>query len=106
MDGATWSDMYPAKNGCPIIENPFITYYADNFYMFGGPFEAVYTSINALGWTEMTKGYLLPESFLGLPSYTIAEEENHAIWVIFGGDNTGNAVWRGRMNKTSFIKQK
>ncbi len=117
MDGKSWasletsSDMY-----CPALENPFITYYGEQYYAFGGDMDSIYSAPTAIAWTQIEEKFMFPEEFNGKGNYTAvmeptvgtkvpAEDKRDFIWVIFGGKNTQNEVWRGRLNKLGFERQ-
>lgn len=102
MDGTDWACMSALQNGCPALDNPFIAFFNNKFYMYGGSLENVYESLTGIGWYEIKKNFTLPAEFKNRTSYTITEDKYHAMWVIFGGNGAENEVWRGRMNVTAF----
>ena len=106
MDGTDWANMNALQNGCPALDNPFIAFFNNKFYMYGGSLENVYESLSGIGWYEIEKKFTLPTEFKNRTSYTIAEDKYHAMWVIFGGNGSENEVWRGRMNVTAFEIQR
>lgn len=109
MNGYEWVDMTNTNysSWCPAMTSPFIMNYGDNFYIFGGKMDAIYESITGISWKQTEKKFLLPETFESLAKapYSIAIDNNHYIWVVFGGDGTTNSVWRGRLNKLGFLIQ-
>lgn len=117
-DGRSWSSMETDREGmwCPALENPFLMYYNNQFYAFGGEMDAIYASQSGIGWQRTEEKFLLPSDFAGKASYTVAVDATPAgavsaadkrdfIWVIFGGNGTPNEVWRGRLNKLGFEKE-
>lgn len=117
-DGLEWAELTSRVEGswCPPLDNPFIMYYDDNFYAFGGGMDAIYSSASGIGWQQVERKFLLPADFAGKRSYTIvvdptpadvvsADDKRNFIWVIFGGKGTPNEVWRGRLNKLGFERE-
>lgn len=117
-DGEKWASLETNVTGvsCPAMTNPFIMYYGDRFYAFGGQMNAAYRSDAGIAWHQMEEKFLLPAAFAGKQSYTIAvdptpdnavsaKEKRDFIWVIFGGNGTPNEVWRGRLNKLGFERE-
>lgn len=104
IDGKNWVSLEnnTFNTSCPGIENPAIIHYGGNYYIFGGEFEALYTSETGIPWSETEKDVLLPEAFKGKGSYSMSVDKNHFIWIIWGGNGTPNEVWRGRINRLAF----
>lgn len=116
MDGKGWADLNTGSTPstvCPAMTNPFVTYYGDSFYCFGGNMDAIYSSIAGIAWFKTEKKFLLNETFKGKTPYTIVvdpvttnlDDRRGYIWVIFGGKGTENEVWRGRLNRLGFEQQ-
>lgn len=111
-NGNEWVDLFTTSYDayCPALDNPVGMYYGKTFYIFGsqegGKLDAIYSSIAGIAWYKTEKKFLLPKEFNNITSpYSIAIDNQNYIWVIFGGDNTKNAVWRGRLNRLGFIIQ-
>lgn len=90
---------------CPGMHNPFLAYYGDKLYSFGGKFDAIYGSVTGIEWRKTEKKFLLPAEFKDKGNYTATIDNNHFIWIIFGGNGTKNEVWRGRLNRLGFKEQ-
>lgn len=107
MDGSNWSDLSTtASVACPFMQNPVILHYNDRFYLFGGDFSAIYTSLTGLEWTKVEKKFLLPEAFKNKGAFSLTVDANHYIWIVWGGENAPeNSVWRGRLNKMGFARK-
>jgi hypothetical protein len=112
MTGSSWVD-WSTNSGyyCPAMENPFIMYYNRQYYIFGGAFDAIYTSVTGLEWNPTTKKFLLPAAMKGKHTYSAVVDANGYIWVVIGqttddeGNHTIGTVWRGRLNKLGFADQ-
>ena len=103
MNGDGWAALSNASGSfCPGMENPSILYYGGMFYCFGGKLDAIYSSIAGIAWQKVEKKFLLPEKFKDKGSYSMTVDKNNFIWIVFGGNNTKNEVWRGRLNKLGF----
>ena len=117
-DGTDWAALETTTENasCPGMDNPFIMRYNNRFYAFGGSMEDIYESETGIAWQEIKRKFLLPPSFAGKTSYTVAvdhtpegvtavDEKRDFIWVIFGGNGTATEVWRGRLNKLGFERE-
>ncbi len=103
MNGNGWAELSNATGSfCPGMENPSILYYGGMFYCFGGKLDAIYSSIAGIAWQKVEKKFLLPEEFKNKGSYSMTVDKNNYIWIVFGGNNTKNEVWRGRLNRLGF----
>ncbi len=103
MNGDGWAALSNASGSfCPGMENPSILYYGGMFYCFGGKLDAIYSSIAGIAWQKVEKKFLLPEKFKDKGSYSMTVDKNNFIWIVFGGNNTKNEVWRGRLNRLGF----
>ncbi len=112
MNGSDWVDLSTTSYDafCPVLNAPVCMYYGDTFYIFGSKetnkLDAIYSSVAGIAWYKTEKKFLLPKEFNDITSpYSIAIDNQNYIWVIFGGDNTKNAVWHGRLNRLGFIIQ-
>ena len=108
MNGSDWEEMSSTSYDayCPEMNNPFVMHYGGLFYCFGDKLNAIYSSITGISWQKTTKKFLLPEEFKdNTAPYSISIDENNFIWIIFGGKNTENKVWRGRLNRLGFEEQ-
>lgn len=108
-DGKLWVALETSSAACPLMNNPFIMYYGDQFYIFGGNMDAIYSATTGIAWYKTEKKFLLPEAFKGKKNYSIvidptisADDKRDFIWVIFGGNGAANEVWRGRLNSLGF----
>lgn len=107
MDGLTWADMSEgATTPCPGMENPSIMYYGDIFYMMGGKFDTIYSSLVGIAWYKSETKFCYPtinntNPFKGKGDYSLTIDDKHYIRIVW---NTGE-VWRGRLNKLGFNKQ-
>lgn len=109
MNGKSWADLSTGSTPttvCPGMTNPSIMYYGDMFYSFGGKLDAIYSSIAGIAWYKTKKKFLLPADFKDKGSYSMTVDKNNYIWIVFGGNGTKNEVWRGRLNRLGFAKQK
>ncbi len=111
-NGTLWGDLYAPSGACPLIDNPFITYYGGSFYIFGGQMDAIYTGLTGIAWEKTETMFLLPEAFKGKANYSIVvdhtvstDDKRDFIWVVFGGHGAQNEVWRGRLNRLGFNEQ-
>lgn len=103
MNGDGWADLGNVSGSfCPGMENPVIMHYGGMFYCFGGKLDAIYSSIAGIAWQKVEKKFLLPKEFKDKGSYSITVDKNNFIWIVFGGNNTKNEVWRGRLNRLGF----
>lgn len=114
LDGKGWASLENTAYDtyCPGMTNPFIMYYGEMYYCFGGKLDAIYSSVASLAWFKTEKNFLLPQEFKDKGSYSVVvdptvnpEDKRDFIWVIFGGNGTKNEVWRGRLNKLGFERQ-
>ncbi len=112
QNGSEWVDLYTTSYDafCPALNYPVCMYYGNTFYIFGGEkankLDVIYSSITGIPWRKTEKKFLLPKEFNEITSpYSIAIDNHNYIWVIFGGNNTKNAVWRGRLNRLGFKMQ-
>ena len=88
---------------CPKFANPAVMYYGENFYIFGSKDEnkldAIYSSVDGISWREPQRKFLLHKDMTDITApYSIVVDSPY-IWVIFGGNGTDAAVWRGHLNK-------
>ena len=88
---------------CPKLANPVVMYYGENYYIFGSKEEnkldAIYTSVDGISWRKTQRKFLLDKDMTEITApYSIVVNAPY-IWVIFGGDRSTNAVWRGHLNK-------
>ena len=88
---------------CPKFANPAVMYYGENFYIFGSKDEnkldAIYSSVDGISWREPQRKFLLHKDMTDITApYSIVADSPY-IWVIFGGNGTDAAVWRGHLNK-------
>ena len=117
-NGEDWAllETSTTNASCPGMDNPFIMRYNKRFYIFGGTMETVYESETGIAWQPIKRKFLLPESFAGKESYTVAvdhtpegvttaADKRDYIWVILGGNGTATEVWRGRLNKLGFERE-
>ncbi|MDR0894340.1 MAG: DUF6242 domain-containing protein [Prevotellaceae bacterium] len=117
MDGLTWASLYSSAY-CPYLNDPFIMYYADNYYMMGGDYTQIYASVVGLAWEPVKRKVLLPKELSYSKYVSAAIDKNNYVWLIVGqnttveivdGDIVGVAkpgtVWRGRINKLGFDRQ-
>lgn len=109
-DGKLWVKLEASAAACPWMNHPFIMYYGDLFYIFGGNMDAIYSGVTGIAWYKTEKKFLLPEAFKGKTNYSIvidptvnANDKRDFIWVVFGGNGAPNEVWRGRLNSLGFV---
>lgn len=116
LDGKGWASLADKTSygtHCPGLANPFIMYYDEMFYCFGGELNTIYYSITGIAWHKTKTKFLLPAAFKNKGSYSIIVEptkdktmssadKRDFIWVIFGGNGSKNEVWRGRLNRLGF----
>ena len=103
--GQEWYEMKSDNKelNCPYINNPTIIYYNSNFYMFGEPFEDIYSSREAINWRITESKFLYPTDFNKRTNYSMIVDENGYLWITWGDEDE---VWRGRVNKLGFENQK
>lgn len=100
MLGIGWVDLStPTDAHCPALSNPYIMYYGDALYIFGGKLESFYKSATGgIAWEKQEKKFLFPAEFATKgTSYTATVDKNNFIWIVWGGST--NEVWRGCLNK-------
>lgn len=104
MNGLDWISLSTTTNTyCPAMDNPSIMYYGGQFYIFGGTFEAIYTSQTGIAWFKTESMFLLSEEFKNKGNYSMIVDKSNYIWIIWGGNGAEtNSVWRGRLNKLGF----
>lgn len=108
MYGNDWAEMSSTSYDayCPAMNNPFVMHYGGLFYCFGDKLNAIYSSIAGISWQKTERKFMLPKDFKdNTAPYSISIDENNFIWIIFGGENTENKVWRGRLNRLGFKEQ-
>lgn len=120
-EGLNWVNMQNDVVPCPAMKNPSIMFYGNVFYIFGGEFEAIYSSLTGIAWYETEKKFMLPTNkievpgtgddestityegiFKGKGDYSLAIDKNNYIWIVWNEDCS---VWRGRLNKLGFARQ-
>lgn len=117
-NGEDWAalETNTTNASCPGMDNPFIMHYNKRFYIFGGTMEEIHESETGIAWQAIERKFLLPQSFAGKTSFTIAvdhtpqgvttaADKRDYIWVILGGNGTATEVWRGRLNKLGFERE-
>lgn len=114
LNGTDWAALSTTSEYfCPALESPFITYYGDALYCFGGNMDAIYTSQTGIAWNVTEKKFLLPAEMSGKKPYAIVtdptedptvapELKRDYLWVITAGEGTQCTVWRGRLNRLGF----
>lgn len=115
LDGKGWAALTGASYGahCPALVNPYVMYYGEKFYCFGGELDAIYRSVEGIAWYRTKSKFLLPQEFKGKGAYSVVVEptkdktaasadKRDFIWVVFGGNGAKNEVWRGRLNRLGF----
>lgn len=106
LDGKQWADLGTTSDKFfPALDQAAIMYYGGQYCAFGGNLKAMYTSVNAIAWFEVEERFLLDEHFLDKGSFSMAIDNDHFIWMVFGGNDTPNEVWRGRLNRLGFELQ-
>ena len=61
--------------------------------------DAIYSSVDGISWREPQRKFLLHKDMTDITApYSIVADSPY-IWVIFGGNGTDAAVWRGHLNK-------
>ena len=112
LDGMDWASLAinDDTQACPALENPFIAYYDNLYYCFGGSLDALYTSQTGISWTKCQKKTLLPKEMAGAKTFTAlhdptvsSDDKRDYLWVITAGEGTSCTVWRGRINRLGFI---
>lgn len=105
-DGQSWADLSTINAFCPILPQPSILYYGDDFYAFGNDFNAFYTSENAIAWYETGKKFYFPAGLKARTgsNYSMVVDSKNFIWIICSKSSTGDDdVWRARLNKLGFV---
>lgn len=105
MNGASWASLETEEGYCPIMLNPCIMYYGEVFYIMGGQFDTIYTSLAGIAWNETKREFLLPEAMKGNNIYSMVIDKNDYIWIILSQQAAPASVWRGRLNRLGFDKQ-
>lgn len=105
MGGSDWAEMSSTDYAayCPEMRNPFVMHYGGLFYCFGDELNVIYSSTTGISWRKAVNKFMLPAAFKdNTAPYSITIDENNFIWIIRGGGNTKNEVWRGRLNRLGF----
>lgn len=94
---------------CPALKNPIVTYYAGNYYIFGSKeadkLDVIYSSVDGISWRKTERKFLLNKDITDTTApYSIVVDSPY-IWVVFGGNGSANAIWRGHLNKLLFTIQ-
>lgn len=100
MLGTGWVDLSTTSDThCPALSHPYIMYYGDALYIFGGQLESFYKSATGgIAWEKPEEKFLFPAEFaLKGTSYTATVDQNNYIWIVWGG--AGHEVWRGCLNQ-------
>ncbi|ADV42350.1 DUF6242 domain-containing protein [Bacteroides helcogenes] len=106
MNGEGWASLATTSNSYyPGMTDPSIMYYGGTFYGFGGELDAIYSSVAGIAWYKTKKKFLLPAEFKNKGAYSMTIDKDNFIWIVFGGNNTKNEVWRGRLNRLGFKEQ-
>lgn len=125
MIGQEWVPLTSESSPCPLLTDPSILYYGDDFYIFGKDFKTFYKSRSGLVWNEVTSKFMFPithdvltpdekiEHYYGFrnePSlYSMAVDDENFIWITRSPDDgLGISVaetWRGRLNRLGFARQ-
>lgn len=118
--GLNWSPMESIeKYSIPAMTHPSIIYYGKKCYAFGDGFSTIYTSSdNGKVWEKVKEYFLFPSHLTtGKPlfegrstDYSMVIDNNNFIWIIWNkGTNNGepysDEVWKGKLNKLSFLIQ-
>ncbi|MDR1004379.1 MAG: DUF6242 domain-containing protein [Prevotellaceae bacterium] len=117
MDGLSWASLYSSAY-CPYMENPFIMYYGDTYYLTGGNYTGIYSSVVGLAWEKVKRKMLLPVAMSYSKYVSVAIDKNDYVWMITGQNTTidmsgetpvavakPGTVWRGRLNRLGFDRQ-
>ena len=69
---------------CPALSHPYIMYYGDALYIFGGQLESFYKSATGgIAWEKPEEKFLFPAEFaLKGTSYTATVDQNNYIWIV------------------------
>ncbi|NDW12594.1 hypothetical protein D0T50_06780 [Bacteroides sp. 214] len=134
FDGKTWADLATTSvYSLPYMERPTVMYYDNKLYAFGGDFEGMYHSEVGIAWRLVQKKVFFPVEFYERGSYSTVIDSNNFVWTIWNKgtwtkvtvetieseDEDGEdeevtkeetiehdaEVWKGRINRTSFIIQ-
>lgn len=108
MNGSGWASLEnnSYETYCINVENPSIIYYGGNYYVFGGRFYSVQTSVTGIAWFTTEEKFLLPDAFRNKgTSYSLVVDSHNYIWIVWGGNGIANEVWQGRLNRLGFAIQ-
>ena len=102
MEGQQWAPMSTdSRYSCPLLEQPSIMYYDNQFYIFGNNFDSFYKSEAGIVWKEVTSKFVFPQAIRGVDSdYSMIVGPTNFIWVM---RSTPNEVWRGKLNSLGFL---
>lgn len=94
---------------CPVLKNPVVTYYGNNYYIFGSEtdnkLDVIYSSVDGISWRKTEKKFLLDKDITATTApYSIVVDSPY-IWIVFGGNGSANTIWRGHLNKLLFTIQ-
>lgn len=105
IDGDDWGGMTTnTVYYCPNLSNPTVMFYNKFFYMVGDELNIMYESMGGLVWGKCEGKFQLPEGVGGHEHYAMIVDEADFIWLlVIGNDGESNQLWRGRLNKFSFL---
>lgn len=107
-DGLHYNELkaYSESNCCPVLEQPTIISYNNQFYAYDKSLNDIYVSIDGIVWKKTEKHFLFPKNIQGSDYYSSLVDKEHYIWIIKSKSNNYNdEAWKGRINKFGFIKQ-
>lgn len=112
MIGQEWVPLSSESSPCPLLTDPSILYYGDDFYIFGKDFKTFYKSRSGLVWNEVTSRFMFPIGFRDEPSlYSMVVDNENFIWITRSPDDKSGILtdpaetWRGRLNRLGFARQ-
>lgn len=129
MTGQEWVPLTSESSPCPLLTDPSILYYGDDFYIFGKDFKTFYKSRSGLVWNEVTSKFMFPLTFIkmvsdeeGIPQteyyygfrdepslYSMVVDKENFIWITRSPDDglemSFAQTWRGRLNRLGFARQ-
>ena len=77
-------------------------YYGGMYYITGGSFLGIYSSVTSVLWKYAGTKVSPLEEFVGKGFYSLNIDKDNYIWIIWGGKGATNEVWRGRLNRLGF----
>ncbi|MBO4984326.1 MAG: hypothetical protein J6C87_01630 [Bacteroides sp.] len=107
LDGLGWASLETSDSNyrCPKLNNPAIIFYGGQYYIMGGSFHSIFTSVTSIAWKATSSKFSMLEEFYMKGFYSLNIDKDNYIWIVWGGNGATNEVWRGRLNRLGFLIQ-